>query len=215
LMIEDENAAAERAADLAVGFKVAAVHRLAPLADDSRWFVQRNAARLLGRIGAAEGVVLLQPMLRKGDPRVARAAVSALGVIADPAAARAIHMVLRSATGETRNAVVAALVADRDARVVPMLARIIAESEPLGKDHDVVLETLTALGAVGHEDAVAALAAAIQVRSFWRRGKARAIKARGVSALATIGGARARAALDQAAQNGDRQLQALARAVRL
>jgi HEAT repeat protein len=215
LMNEEETPGYQRAADMVVAFKVPAVNRLAALTEDNRWFVQRNGARLLGRIAAAEAVPLLQPLLRKGDPRVARAAVSALGVIPDPSAARAIHTILRSATGETRSAVIAALVADRDARVVPMLARIVGESEPLGKDHEVVLETLTALGAVGHEDAIAPIAAAIQVRSFWRRGKARAIKERGISALSRIGGARAKAALDEAAQNGDRQLKALARAAQI
>jgi len=212
LMTEEETAGFQRAADMVVTFKGPAVNRLAPLTEDSRWFVQRNGARLLGRIAAAEAVPLLQPLLRKGEPRVARAAVSALGVIADPSAARAIHTILRSATGDTRSAVIAALVADRDARVVPMLARIVGESEALGRDHEVVLETLTALGAVGHDDAVAPIATAIQVRSFWRRGKARAIKERGISALAKIGGARAKAALDEVAQKGDRQLKTLAKA---
>jgi len=92
-----------------------------------------------------------------------------------------------------------------------MLARIIGESDSLGKDHDVVLETLTALGAVGHEDAIGPIAGALQVRSFWRRGKARAIKERGINALSRIGGERARAALDDAARKGDRQLKTLAR----
>ena len=215
LMTEEETAGSQRAADMVVAFKVPAINRLAALTEDSRWFVQRNGARLLGRIAAAEGVPLLQPLLRKGDPRVARAAVSALGVIPDPSAARAIHTILRSATGETRNAVIAALVADRDARVVPMLARIVGESEPLGKDYEVVLETLTALGAVGHEDAIAPIATAIQVRSFWRRGKARAIKERGISALSRIGGERAKAAIAEAAQKGDRQLKTLARAAQI
>jgi HEAT repeat protein len=114
-----------------------------------------------------------------------------------------------------RAAVIAALVADRDARVVPMLARIIGESEPLGKDHEVVLETMTALGAVGSDDAVTPLATAMQVRSFWRRGRARALKERGVNALVRIGGERAKAALEEAARSRDKQLRSLARSARL
>ena len=76
-------------------------------------------------------------------------------MIQDPAAARAIHTVLRAATGEVRRAVIEALVAERDPRVVPMLVRILEESQPLGKDHDVVLETIEALGTVGTDAAVA------------------------------------------------------------
>jgi len=213
LMSEQENSGFERASELVVGFRRQAINRLASLVEDGRWFVQRNAAQLLGRIGSVECVPLLQPLLRRSDPRVARAAVSALGVIPDPAAARAIHTILRSATGEVRAAVIDALVGDRDARVVPMLARIVGESEALGKDHVVVLETLTALGAVGSDDGVVPIATAIQVRSFWQRKKTRAIKQHGVDALARIGSDRANAALEEAATTGDRQLKPLARAL--
>jgi HEAT repeat protein len=214
LMSEQENIRSERTADMVVAFRRQAIGRVASLAEDGRWFVQRNAARLLGRIGSVDGVPLLQPMLRRNDPRVARAAVSALGVIADPAAARAIHTILRTATGEVRAAVIDALVGDKDARVVPMLARIVNESEALGRDHIVVLDTLTALGEVGSDEAVVPIATAIQVRSFWRRKKTRAIKERGVNALAQIGSERAKAALHEAATTGDRQLKPLAQAVR-
>src|SRR6185295_8272081 len=132
VMSEEQTPGFERAAAMVVAFRRPAITRLAPLTEDPRWFVQRNAALLLGRIADADAVPLLQPLLRKGDPRVARVAVSALGAIPDAAAARAIHTILRAATGEVRAAVIDALVADRDARVVPMLARIIGESEPLG-----------------------------------------------------------------------------------
>jgi len=215
LMVEQETLGYERALEMVIPFKRQAVSRLAPLAEDSRWFVQRNAARILGRIAAVEAVPILQPLLRKGDPRVARAAVSALGVIADPAAARAIQTILRSATGEVRAAVIDALVADKDARVVPMLARIVNESEALGKDHEVVLETLTALGVVGSDEAVAPLVTAMQVRSFWKRKKARAIKERSINALARIGSDKAKRAIQEAATIGDGALKALARAARI
>ena len=72
---------------------------------------------------------LLQPLLRGSDPRVTQAAVRALSNINDPAAARAVHTVLRAATGEQRRAVVEALVAERDPRVVPVLVRILDESD--------------------------------------------------------------------------------------
>jgi HEAT repeat protein len=215
LMLEQETIAFERAVEMVVVFRRHAVARLAALADDPRWHVQRNAARILGRIGSVDGVPILQPMLRRGDPRVVRSAVSALAAIPDPAAARAIHTILRTAAGETRGAVIGALVADKDARVVPILARIVAESEALGKDHDVVLETLTALGAVGSDEAVAPIVNAIQIRSFWRRKKARAIKERGVGALVRIGGENAKVALEQAATTGDRTLKSIARTARI
>jgi HEAT repeat protein len=168
--------------------------------------VQRNAARLLGQIGSPEAVPLLQPMLRQSDPRVVRAAVSALGAIDDPAAARAIHTVLRAATGGLRRAVIDALVAGKDTRVVPILVHIVRESQPLGKDHEMVLETVTALGTVGSDESVPALRALAERRAFFRRRKLRAVKEQSVEAIRRIGGPKAEAALHEARAAGDRML---------
>jgi HEAT repeat protein len=204
--VEIETVASTRAEDLIVGFGPLAVSRLASLVADPKWFVQRTGARLLGRLATAEAVPLLQPLLRKSDPRVAREAISALGGIQDPSAARAIQTVLRSATGEVRRVVMDALVGDRDARVVPMIMRIIDESEALGKDHEVVLEALEALGTVGSETATPTLLTMAQRRGWLRRGKLRALKTRSVDALVRIGTARATSALEEGTRTGDRML---------
>ena len=204
--VEIETLASKRAEDLIAGFGAPAVSRLASLVADPRWFVQRTGARLLGRIAAPEGVPLLAPLLRKSDPRVAQEAITALGGIQDPSAARAIQTVLRSATGELRRAIIDALVVDRDPRVVPMLVRIIDESEALGKDHDVVLEAVEALGTVGSETAIPALVAMAQRRGWLGRKKRRALKSRAVNALTRIGTPRAASALDEGARGGDRML---------
>jgi HEAT repeat protein len=214
VMVEHETEASRRAGALIVSFGAPAVGRLASMVADSRWFVQRQGAHLLGRLGRAEGVPLLQPLLRKTDPRVARAAISGLAAIQDPAAARAIHTVLRAATGDLRRAVVDALVAERDPRVVPMLVRIIEESQPLGKDHDVVLETVAALGSIPSDDGVATLAAVIARGGFFGRKKRRALKEGGVDALARIGTPAAAAAIAAAAKGGDRMLRRIAAARR-
>ena len=153
-----------------------------------------------------EAVPLLQPLLRKSDPRVAQAAVAALGKIDDPAAARAVQTVLRAATGDLRRAVIEALVADRDPRVVPMLARVITESEPLGKDHDVVVETIDALAAVGSDKAVPTLVAISRVKKFFGGKKVKALKEHSVDAMVRIGGDKVKAAFDDLAQSGDRAL---------
>jgi HEAT repeat protein len=206
MLVENDTTASTRAADLIVAFGRPGVSRLATLVSDPRWFVQRTGARLLGRIAAPEGVPLLQPLVRKPDPRVAREAISALGNIDDPSAARAIHMVLRAASGELRGVVVDALVADRDPRVVPMLARILDESEALGKDHEVVLETLSALAKIPGDAAIPALVKTVGCRGFFGRAKRRAVKERGVAALAAIGSPKAAAALEELSRTGDRML---------
>jgi hypothetical protein len=209
--VEQDTPASIRAAEAIMGSGTAAVPRLASLVGDSRWFAQVAGARLLGAIGSPEAVPLLQPLLRRSDPRVAREAVAALCRIDDPAAARAIHTVLRAATGTLRRAVIDALVADRDVRVVPMLARVIAESEPFGRDYEVVLESLDALARVGSDQAVPTLTAVARQRRWLGRKKLRTMKERAVDGLVRIGGEQATAALAEAAETGDRMLKKVIR----
>ena len=204
--VEQRSASFDRSEELIVGFGAQAVSRLASLLADSRWFAQQNGARLLGRIAAPEAVPLLQPLLRQSDPRVAAAAVSALGAIQDPTAARAVQTVLRAATGALRTAVVDALVADRNPRVVPMLLQIVEDSQPLGKDHDVVLGTVSALGRIGSDQAVPALTGLAGRRRFFGGKKLRVLKEASVDALAQIGTPKAESAMQEARKTGDRVL---------
>ena len=209
---EGETAGMRRARPLIGEFGARAVTRLAPLVKSERWYVQRNAADLLGTLGASEGVPLLQPLLRGSDARVMQAAVQALSRIEDPAAARAIHTVLRAATGEHRMAVVSALVKERDPRAVPVLGRILAESDPVGADHPIVLETLGAIGQVGGDQAIPQVSTLMRRRGWLGRRKLRAVKEASVAVLRQIGTPAAQRALTDAAGDGDRLLKKLARA---
>jgi hypothetical protein len=212
LRIQERTPARVRGSDIIVGFGAPAVSRLAPFIDDERLFVQCHTAEVLGRIAAPEAVPLLQPLVRRNDPKVMRAAILALTNIADPAAARAIHMVLRSATGDQRRVVIAALVAERDARVVPMLVRILDESEPLGKDHMVVLDTLAALKVVHTDTAVRPIVRVAMRKRWFARRRNRALKNTAVEALASIGSEESHRELTRAATEGDRLLRRLAKA---
>ena len=212
LRIEERTAARVRGSDMIVGFGAPAVAHLTPFVDDERMFVQCHLAEVLGRIAAPEAVPLLQPLLRRGDAKVTRAAVSALANIQDPAAARAIHTVLRSAAGEQRRVVIEALVAERDARVVPMLVRILDESEPLGKDHLVVLDTLAALKVVHTDTAVRPIIRVAMRKRWFARSRTRALKNTAVDALASIRSEESRKELTRAATEGDRVLRRLAKA---
>lgn len=203
---EKETIGSKRAATLIISFGKGAVSRLAPLVSDERWYAQLTGATILGAISSPDVVPLLQPLLRKSDPRVAQAAVAALGKIDDPAAARAVQTVLRAATGQVRDAVMGALVADRDPRVVPMLSRVIGESQPLGKDHEVVVQTIDALASVGSDAAVPTLVNMAKIRKFLGGRKLKNLKEHAIDGMIRIGGTKATAAMDQLAQSGDRRL---------
>jgi HEAT repeat protein len=215
LAADEPTLARQRATAIVRAYKGKAVTRLASLVGSGNWAAQRNAAELLGDIASPECVPLLQPLLRGADARVTNAAVTALSNINDPAAARAVHTVLRAATGEQRRAVVEALVSQRDARVVPVLVRIIEESEPFGTDHPIVLETLDAMAgmaALANDAAVGALAALMRKKKLLARGKVKAVRERSLAALRAVKTPGAARALEEAATRGDRMLRRLARA---
>jgi hypothetical protein len=207
--VENDDLTTDRAEGVIVGFGDKAVLRLASLVTDKRWFVQRRGARLLGRIGKADAVPLLQPLLRQNDPRVAREAVAALGVIQDPAAARAIHTVLRAATGEVRGAVIEALAAARsarrpDARPHPRESSRSAGSRGRARDD-------RGAGHGRHRGSVP-FSPPAQRKRFLGGRKLRALKDRSVEALARVKTDKAMAALKDAAEHGDRYLKKIARA---
>jgi hypothetical protein len=210
---ETETPAYVLAREIVRGYGSAAVKPLTAMVDDSRWFVMRNAAVLLGQTRSAEAVTPLSALLRRHDARVLRTAVSALAGIDDPSAARAIQTVLRAATGANRAAVVEALVAERDPRVVPMLVRILAESNPFGADHQTVVDALGAVRELADERAVPPVVSIMRKKRlfpFGRR-KARAVKTASVDALRAIGTPKAQEALDEASKTGDRLLKKIIR----
>jgi len=204
LQSEQETPAYRRARDMVQAFGAAAAPHLAGLADDSRWFVQRNAAMLLGATRSKDAVAPLQGLLRKNDARVLRHAIAALAGIDDPSAARAVQTSLRAATGENRTAVVEALVSEKDPRVVPMLITMISDIDPFGPDHDILLDTLDAVRRLADERAVPSITAVMKRKKWFAGKKAQAFKSASVKALVAIGTPKATSALDEAAKTGDR-----------
>jgi len=118
------------------------------------------------------------------------------------------------ASGDNRSAVIEALVAERDPRVVPMLVRIVAEIDPFGPDHPVLLDTLDAVRQLADDRAVPAVAAVMHRKRFFGGKKARAFKTASVRALTAIGTAKANTALEDASRTGDRLLKRVIRELR-
>jgi HEAT repeat protein len=156
----------------------------------------------------------LQSLLRRTDLRVLQEAVSALARIDDAAAGRALHMVLKATAGEARAAVIAALVDLKDARVVPMLARVLEGTDPFAEDLAMVLDTLVALGSFRDDRALPQIAAMARRKQWMAWGKTRKLREASVRTLARIGTPKARQALDELVKNGDFFLRRLAAAAR-
>jgi HEAT repeat protein len=211
----EDGLATERATQLLGKLGAAAIPPLAATIDDPRWFVQREIARALGRIGGAAAVAPLQALLRRGDPRVVQSAASSLATIDDPSATRALHTMLKAATGEARAAVISALTGMKDPRIVPMLTRIVQECDPFSDDYPLLQETLAALATMRDERAVQPIAALARQRRWLSWGRTRKLRDACLRTLQRIGSQRARAAITDLAATGDfflkRQAAAMAR----
>jgi HEAT repeat protein len=144
-----------------------------------------------------------------------QAAVSSLAVIDDPSATRALHTALKAATGGARAAGISALTGMKDARVVPMLTRIVQECDPFSDDYPLLHETLAALATLRDERAVQPIAALARRKRWLWWGRTARLREACLRTLQRIGTAKARAAIADLAGSGDfflrRQAAALAR----
>jgi len=200
---EDGGVATDRATAVLSKLGTAAIPLMAKALEDKRWFVQRELAKALGKIGTAAAVAPLQSLLRRSDVRVLQTAVSSLAGIDDPAAVRAVHTVLRSTAGEARAAVISSLVGLKDPRVVPMLARILQDSDPFGEENPLVHDTLDALATLRDERAVPPIAALARKKRWIAWGKTTRLRAASLRALKRIGSQKAQGALAELATTGD------------
>jgi HEAT repeat protein len=161
----------------------AGIATLTHLLGDSRWYVVRNAADLLGEMQAREAEQPLTTLLRHEDDRVRRAATGALMRLGTPRAMQAIQEALRSDAAPMRMQAAAALAARKDVRTVPTLLRALDDE----KDEEVQAAFLVALGKLGTPEAVQRLlAAVIPERGLFKK-KSSEYRVAGVQGLAEAG----------------------------
>ena len=195
--------ATDRATTLLSKLGPAAIPVIAAALEDPRWFVRRELAKALGHIGTAAAVAPLQALLRGGDVRVLPTVVSALAGIEDQAAVRALHMVLRASAGDARAAVIATLVGLKHPRVVPILVRILEDSDPFGPENPLVLDTLGALATLRDDRAVAPIAALARRKRWIAWGKTTKLREASLQALKRIGSQKSQSALTELSKTGD------------
>jgi HEAT repeat protein len=128
----------------------AAVPALTRMLGDSRWFVVRNAADLLGEMAAAPAEGALVDLLQHTDDRVRRSATNALLKLGTPNALKTIYEAVNDQSPEVRMQAAAALSTKRDGRTSSTLIRAIEDEQ----DGDVQIAMIAALGRVATSDAV-------------------------------------------------------------
>jgi len=165
-----------------------AVSALRRMLGDSRWFVVRNAADLLGEMQAASAEADLVGLLRHTDDRVRRAATNALLRLGTPHAMKGIYDAVGDASPEVRMQATVAIATRKDSRTSTTLIRAIEDED----DADVQLAMIAALGKVATPDAVQKLIKMAEPDGRLFRKKATSLR---VAAVQALGDAKTQAAV--------------------
>ena len=155
---------------------------------DSRWFVVRNAADLLGELAVVQAQEPLIDLLGHADDRVRRSATNALLKLGTPEATRKVYEAMGDASPEVRMQVAAAIATKKDHRTSSTLIRAIEEED----DSDVQLAMIAALGRVATAEAVQKLVKMAEPEGRLFKKKDAALR---VAAVQALGDARTPAAI--------------------
>ena len=140
---------------------------LAPLLRSPRWHEVRLGARLLGLVGTAEAIPVLETALTHSEPRVRVAVAEALECIDAPGRLEPLRQALADPAGDVRVAAARALATKPASGVVATLTRALEQEQ----DEDVRTAVIEALGLIDSVEAAAALGAIAGHRRKWfRRG---------------------------------------------
>lgn len=161
----------------------AGVPTLLHMLGDPRWFVARNAAVLLGELGAPEAEQPLSGLLHHDDERVRHAATIALMRLGTSGSMPAIEQALRDGAPQIRMQAAAILVERRaEASTAPLIRALDAE-----KDDEVKAAFYLALGQFATPEAVEKLIVAAQPERGLFRKKPLGLRIAAIQALGAAG----------------------------
>jgi HEAT repeat protein len=153
LAVCDKTDAGRRAAAIAAleGIGARTLPALAEALKDAEASAVIALAGLIGQVGGAEAVTLLEPLVKSADTNIATSAISALGRTRHPAATHLLIEALGAEDEWLRFAAVGALGELGDARAVPALEKLL--STPLMEE-----AAATALEEIASVESITALA---------------------------------------------------------
>jgi hypothetical protein len=155
---------------------------------DSRWYVVRNAADLLGEMSANEAEPKLSDLLQHDDDRVRKAAVSALSKMTGAGAVKGLAASLDDDAPGVRMRAAAALGTSKTSAAANALIKHLEREEVAEVQHT----CLASLGKIGSGDAIRFLTKAAQPDGRLFKKKATAYR---VAAVRALGEARTPAAM--------------------
>ena len=166
----------------------AGIQVLTHMLGDSRWYVVRNAADLLGEMSANDAEPKLSELLQHEDDRVRKAAVSALSKMTGAGAVKGLAASLADGAAGVRVRAAAALGAAKTPAAANALIKHLEREEVAEVQH----ACLGSLGKIASGDAIRFLTKAAQPASGLFKKKATAYR---VAAVRALGEARTPAAM--------------------
>ena len=166
----------------------AGVQVLIHMLGDSRWYVVRNAADLLGEMSANDAESKLSELLQHDDDRVRKAAVSALSKMTGTAAVKGLSASLEDGAPGVRMRAAAALGSSKTPAAANALIKHLEREEVAEVQH----ACLSSLGKIATGDAIRFLTKAAQPATGLFKKKATAYR---VAAVRALGDARTPAAM--------------------
>jgi Arc/MetJ-type ribon-helix-helix transcriptional regulator len=170
-----------------------------------QWYIVRNAAGLLGDMGATQADAALARLLDHPDERVREAVTGALAKLNTRAARLALQQLLQDRSPSVRLNAVKAFASNREARIAAPLAVALDTEE----DGDVQLGLLAGLGQLATPDAVEKLSRAALPSDM--RPRPAVFRVAALEALVVARGAGAQATIKALLDDGDPAVREAAR----
>lgn len=167
-----------------------------PFIDDHRWFLVRNIAYILGRMGKESALPTIQKALNHEEARVRREAIQALGIIGSSKAFDLLEKALNDQDDRNRSMVALNLARVGKKASLPALLEVVQAKDFSKRDSAEIKAFFDAIGMVGSNDAIKPLEKLLEQKSWFGMGKKDEIRLRAASALALIGTAEARSILE-------------------
>ena len=177
-----------------------------PFIDDHRWFLVRNIAYILGRMGKESALPTIQKALNHEEARVRREAIQALGIIVSSKAFDLLGKALNDQDDRNRSMAALNLARVGKKASLPALLEVVQAKDFSKRDSAEIKAFFDAIGMVGSNDAIKPLEKLLEQKSWFGMGKKDEIRLRAASALALIGTAEARSTLEAGRNSKDENI---------
>ncbi|MFQ5480186.1 MAG: HEAT repeat domain-containing protein [Thermodesulfobacteriota bacterium] len=172
------------------------------------WYEVRQMAALLGEIGDAENLHLLEEIYSHDNVKIKKEALKSLARIPSAEAAAFLSQALMEDDTSLVSQAIVSLGFLRDSSALENITEIAAKWEPFAKSHNLQKEAIKALGNIGSPDSVPALSGILMRKSWFSRQYNDELRALAAKSLGMIGNENAYKALETAMEKSEGALYA-------